>query len=240
MTTPYTYLIGWPELNTWYYGVRYAEGCSPADLWVTYFTSSVYVDEFVKTHGAPTHRQIRKIFTQDNIPTAKLWEHKVLRRMKVVKKEQWLNKNDRLAPPILSGDTHPKKRPEVRAKSSKSMLKVWENMDPITRENHRKNVGVASKNNWASMSIEDLERISDVRSKNQLKIEAKKTPERKAEISKNQSTAAEKVWASRTAKVKEIHRAKVKKEMLVRVSCIVCHTETNRTALTRFHNNCIG
>jgi hypothetical protein len=43
-----------------------------------------------------------------------------------------------------------------------------------------------------------------------------------------------------TAEVKEIHSSKVKKEILVRVSCIGCHAETNRTALTRFHNNCIG
>jgi len=30
-TIPYTYLIGWPEHNRYYYGVRYANGCSPEE-----------------------------------------------------------------------------------------------------------------------------------------------------------------------------------------------------------------
>lgn len=42
----YTYLIGWSEYDIWYYGVRYAKGCNPADLWVKYFTSSKFVREF--------------------------------------------------------------------------------------------------------------------------------------------------------------------------------------------------
>ena len=37
--TPYTYLIGWSNLNKFYYGVRYGKGCHPSDLWVKYFGS---------------------------------------------------------------------------------------------------------------------------------------------------------------------------------------------------------
>ena len=59
---PYTYLIGWKSLNLWYYGVRISKNCNPSDLWVTYFTSSKYVAETVKTHGDPDVVQIRKIF----------------------------------------------------------------------------------------------------------------------------------------------------------------------------------
>ena len=33
--TPYTYLIGWKDQEKYYYGVRFAKGCEPKDLWVT-------------------------------------------------------------------------------------------------------------------------------------------------------------------------------------------------------------
>lgn len=240
MTIPYTYLIGWPELNTWYYGVRYAEGCHPDDLWTTYFTSSKYVSDFVTLHGEPTYKKIRRLFTADTIPLAKLWEHRVLRRMKVVHKKEWLNKNDRMAPPILSGDTHPSKtHPDWSEKQSAWMTTAWKNMDPVTRENHRINTGLASKNNWATMSSEEYDRISKLRSDNQIKIESEKTIERKNEIAKTQSKSAKIVWENRTEEVKQSHSFKIKKEMNIRVSCVGCHDETNRTALTRFHKKCL-
>jgi hypothetical protein len=95
---PYTYLIGWSTHNKWYYGVRYAKkkdvlyetGCHPDDLWVTYHTSSNHVREFTKKHGDPDIIQVRKTFDKEE--SAKQWENKVLRRMKVVDSEKWLNK----------------------------------------------------------------------------------------------------------------------------------------------------
>ena len=88
---PYTYLIGWKTLNLWYYGVRISRNCNPADLWVTYFTSSKYVAETVKTHGNPDVVQIRKVF--DDPADAVKWEIAVLRRMKVLSNSRFLNKN---------------------------------------------------------------------------------------------------------------------------------------------------
>jgi hypothetical protein len=104
MTTPYTYLIGWPEHNIWYYGVRYATDCSPADLWNPYTTSSKHVDATVVLHGIPTIRQVRKTFTNDK--DARLWENKVLKKLNVVKDPKWLNEHDQMAPPVYSGDQH--------------------------------------------------------------------------------------------------------------------------------------
>lgn len=78
---PYTYLIGWSKQNKWYYGVRYSKNCNPADLWVKYFTSSKKVKEFRKINGDPDVIQIRKTFVDSK--AAKLWEDKVLRRMRV-------------------------------------------------------------------------------------------------------------------------------------------------------------
>lgn len=90
--TPYSYLIGWPEHNKWYYGIRYAKGCHPDDLWVTYKTSSKYVLEFAANHGSPTFIEIRKIF--ESIDSAREWEHKVLRRVGAVNKAYFLNQTD--------------------------------------------------------------------------------------------------------------------------------------------------
>lgn len=91
-TIPYTYLIGWKNLNKWYYGVRYRPGCNPSELMKTYNTSSYYVKELMLIYGKPDVIEIRKIFS--NGVDALKWETKVLRRMKVVQNEKWLNQND--------------------------------------------------------------------------------------------------------------------------------------------------
>ena len=98
MNQPYTYLIGWSVQQKYYYGVRYAVDCNPADLWVKYFTSSPTVKAMRLIYGEPDVRQIRKIFIDKQ--SARLWETKVLRRMKVIRREEFLNKNDAPAPPI--------------------------------------------------------------------------------------------------------------------------------------------
>ena len=69
--TPYTYLIGWSHLNTYYYGVRFANNnkdiANPDELWVTYFTSSKYVSEFRELNGEPDIVEVRKTFNKENI-----------------------------------------------------------------------------------------------------------------------------------------------------------------------------
>jgi hypothetical protein len=88
---PYTYLIGWSQHNLWYYGVRYASICHPNDLWQTYFTSSKYVKESRKLYGEPDIVTVRRVFN-DKV-TAIQWENKVLRRMNVLRSDNWLNRN---------------------------------------------------------------------------------------------------------------------------------------------------
>ena len=86
---PYTYLIGWPKQNKFYYGVRWAYGCTPNDLWNTYFTSSKYVRQFVAIHGDPDIIQIRRVF--DAKEKAIKWESKVLTRLNLRKNTKFLN-----------------------------------------------------------------------------------------------------------------------------------------------------
>lgn len=90
--TPYTYLIGWTSLNTWYYGVRFQKNCQPGDFWTTYFTSSKHVRKFIEEHGEPDVKIIRKIFSDSK--SARLWEHKVLRRLNARDDLRFLNKTN--------------------------------------------------------------------------------------------------------------------------------------------------
>lgn len=173
MTTPYTYLIGWPEINKWYYGVRYAKNCQPNDLWNPYKTSSKTVKKLIKVHGDPPIRIVRKIFTSSAL--ARSWEHKVLKRLKVIKNSKWINSTDNKAIEPRYGENHPNtfkkginspffgiKRPHL----SKIKQQEWLEKNPmhnecsklksITKrcgENHhmkRKEIKekISGKNNW--------------------------------------------------------------------------------------------
>jgi len=46
---PYTYLIGWTSTNKYYYGVRFAKNCNPSELFITYFTSSKHVKNYINS-----------------------------------------------------------------------------------------------------------------------------------------------------------------------------------------------
>lgn len=92
---PYTYQIIWTATGMKYYGVRYAKDCNPNDLWKTYFTSSTAVADYVKEYGDPDIIQIRKTFSgHDAVLKARAWEHTVLRRLKVIRRLDFLNQSD--------------------------------------------------------------------------------------------------------------------------------------------------
>ena len=92
---PYTYLIGWTNHNKWYYGVRFAKGCAPNDLWIKYFTSSKVVKEFYSNYGNPDIIQIRKTF--NTVDSARQWESNVLKKMNVINEDKWLNQTNNKA-----------------------------------------------------------------------------------------------------------------------------------------------
>jgi hypothetical protein len=86
----YTYLIGWSKEKKYYYGCQYKKGCKPEDLWTIYFTSSKEVAKCREMFGEPDIIQIRKIFG-DNVLATRLWEMKVIRRIKAAKRKDFLN-----------------------------------------------------------------------------------------------------------------------------------------------------
>lgn len=147
---PFTYLIGWKEFDKWYYGVRFARNCQPDDLWTKYFTSSKHVQEFRKEHGEPDVIEIRQTFN-DSLQ-AREWEHKVLRRLKVIQNDKWLNLGTGRAIPPHYGPQS-KEWVEKRVKSKKGYTHSEETKRKIgekAKERHpseetRRKIGEKSK-----------------------------------------------------------------------------------------------
>jgi len=100
---PFTYLVKHIPTDKYYYGVRFKKGCHPNDLWTKYFTSSKKVKGLIKRYGKKSFIfEIRKTFK--TAQQAMAWEFKVLRRMKVVERKDFLNQSDnkRIDPKLLS------------------------------------------------------------------------------------------------------------------------------------------
>lgn len=146
-TIPFTYLIGWTSHNLWYYGVRFAEGCSPSDLWTVYFTSSKKVEQARLELGEPDVIKVRKIFQTDI--SAKLWEDRVLASIPKHKREFWLNQTfssfrgmvftDEIRRKIGITSTGRECRIETREKISESMTGI------IRSDNTKQKVSIARK-----------------------------------------------------------------------------------------------
>jgi len=93
LTIPFTYLIYCRPLKKYYYGVRFAKGCKPSDLWNIYFTSSSYVKEIIKEYGKESFDvEVRKIFK--DVISAKNWESKFLLKIKASKRQDFINECD--------------------------------------------------------------------------------------------------------------------------------------------------
>lgn len=87
---PYTYCVTHVPSGRRYYGVRTKRGCHPSDLWVTYFTSSRVVHGLIERDGHDSFTfEVRREF--DSPAAALLWEDRVLRRLQVLRRTDWLN-----------------------------------------------------------------------------------------------------------------------------------------------------
>jgi NUMOD3 motif. len=90
VTTPFTYYLFHRPTGKKYYGVKWAEGCHPNDLWTNYFTSSFKVVDLIERYGPDSFDvEVRRTFKTPE--EAVLWECKVLRRLRVVSNDEWLN-----------------------------------------------------------------------------------------------------------------------------------------------------
>ena len=90
---PFTYLLKHIPTKKYYYGVRFKKNCHPNDLWTKYFTSSKKVKGLIKRYGKKSFIfEIRKTFKTQR--EAIKWENKVLKRMKVIYRKDFLNLTD--------------------------------------------------------------------------------------------------------------------------------------------------
>lgn len=153
LNIPYTYRLKWSKTGMNYYGVRYSTKCHPSDLWVTYFTSSSYVQDYVNKNGNPDIIEIRKIFHGENrVNLARLWEHRVLKKLNVINRTDYLNKTDNKSVGLHDPAVKEKQRanmmaaistPEFKKKHSNATKAAMAR--PEVKEKHRESVAAAQR-----------------------------------------------------------------------------------------------
>lgn len=171
MSTPYTYLIGWSELDLWYYGVKFGKSADPSKFWVNYFTSSKYVQSIRAEFGEPDVREIRKTF--ESKESAAEWERKVIRRLNAVWSDKWINRGN--------GGHEFNPPPEMRARSKTCRQKISEARKrwaakPENREKAAEAARRAGELGASKISAKARERFADPEWK-AMYIAAHSTPE---------------------------------------------------------------
>jgi hypothetical protein len=89
-TIPFTYVLKFKPTEQYYYGVRYAVGCNPDNLWNTYFTSSDKIHELIDKFGKDSFTyKITKTFNSSK--EAVEHEHKFLSRVNAMHNGKFIN-----------------------------------------------------------------------------------------------------------------------------------------------------
>lgn len=150
-TIPFTYSIYHKKSDRWYYGVKYADGCKPSDLGITYFSSSPIIKNLIKEFGISDFEfKIRKIFNDKK--KAIDWETRFLSKIKSSKiRHKFINKC--FGPafwPIMYGESNPAKTDVVRKKlSDLSKNRSKETLRKISvngsKTKIKKNIGIKIK-----------------------------------------------------------------------------------------------
>ncbi|MFI8666882.1 hypothetical protein ACIGGE_10645 [Qipengyuania sp. NPDC077410] len=129
---PFVYLLGWPDLNQFYIGVRFGKGCHPDDLWTRYFSSSYRVHEIAQEYGPPPVRDIIGIYSSE--AEAREAEKTLLRENKVHRLSNFVN--------LTTGGPAPM-TDEQRANHSKALKRAYESTEL------REKLSAAVKASWA-------------------------------------------------------------------------------------------
>jgi hypothetical protein len=175
--TPYTYLLGWTKLNKWYYGSRtakahkvlYDTGCHPDDLFVSYFSSSVVVKEYIANYGVPDIIQVRKTFF--NAEDCKAWEHKVLSKL-YKHRNFWINKRFDTAKYVTDSISVQNNIKAKKSRTQKEQLVVSRNISKAVKLAHsnmseetKKRKSEKIRQNNLNMPTETRQKIADSVSK---------------------------------------------------------------------------
>lgn len=143
-TTPFSYHLYHIPTGKHYYGIRYARGCSPEELWTTYFSTSKIVKQLITEYGKDSFKfEIRRIFC-DYI-AAIAWEHKVLRRLNAAESEKWLNRHNgsnKFRPPLHHSDeTKEIIRKKISGTKRSQITKDKHKINAINREFKKRESG---------------------------------------------------------------------------------------------------
>lgn len=226
---PYTYLIGWPEHNRWYYGVRYAKNCSPDDFWNPYKTSSKIVSKFVDEYGDPPIKKIRKVFTQNDnaILLAQNWENRVLKRLKVVKDTKWLNGHDsRCFDPLLvpRGDQHWTKQNKNAEK-----VKLWKEKLTSNHRQWRENFKMPNGDqHWTKKNTNSARRHIE-------RMNGKNNPNNLPDVKKNKSDRLKINNPVNLPGVREKISKTLSGKKRPRKICECCNKDVADSIYTKFH-----
>lgn len=91
----FTYILKFKPTNQWYYGVRWAVGCSPDDLWTTYYSSSTAVLNLIKEFGKDAFEfRVSRVF--DTVEKAIAHEKRFLERVKAASNGAFINKRNNM------------------------------------------------------------------------------------------------------------------------------------------------
>ena len=136
----YTYLLTHKITKQYYYGVRYCGICESYtpydDLWIKYFSSSNEVENLINLHGADSFKyEIRQTFT--TVDSAIAYEHKVLRRLNVINKSNWLNKSDNKAIDRASSQKGAERAHKIQKENDTCISKQSEKGNRIKKEKIR-------------------------------------------------------------------------------------------------------
>lgn len=264
--TPYTYLIGWTTYNKWYYGARWAKNCNPSDLWVTYFTSSKYVKGFRELLGEPDIIQIRKVFKDGE--SCRVYEQKVLKRVKAVEKETFLNRTDNKGfnPKYwkewwdqLNTDEREKRKRNWEEQGRLGVIRRFEKMTPEEKRQSTENARKSLVDKISAMTENEKKIQNQKRSKTlrefwddkELSMKSREVISEKSKESWRSKTEEEKLvirnklsdgakqHRQTLSKEEKSRRARKSKENTPMLTCSVCGSSQMKHHINRFHNeNC--
>lgn len=207
---PYTYLIGWSNLNTWYYGRRTAKNCHPAELWKKYFTSSDEVARFRKEHGEPDIIQIRKTFTDPK--KCSIWECRLLEKIDAQHDPRFLNKRN--------GDYK------------------WDTTGVSPSEEARKRQSEKLKNRIFTTEHKQKLKAPKTESHKQ-NMRKPKPPGFGKKLKGNQHAKGHKSWAGKNHKPETKQKLSIITKNEPKLCCIYCRKAGNKSIMHRWHmDNC--
>jgi hypothetical protein len=220
--TPYTYLIGWPHLNKWYYGVRYSKNCHPTDLWVSYKTSSKLVKKFVAEHGDPPFVEVRRTFV--SVKKAQAWEEKVLKKLKVAKSLKWINGHDSRA---FDPSTVPRGNDHWTKQNTEAALK-WKNREGWAKKNSQDYRMPSGNNHWTAKD-------TNAALQHQIRMNGAENPNNLPGVKEKKSEYLKK----HNPVFKEEVRDKIRKSLLGKLRprkiCEHCKKDIADSIYTKFH-----